>query len=101
MSKHTGLPMILGIDRSILRFRPNSRWIEQNFCSHQAHYSSRFWIPLIPADTYANLGITSVPYLKASISRIKVELLFITWAIWNMTLAVFTKHRSISIDYSK
>src|SRR5262249_18136382 len=74
----------------LARMPADCRWIKNNLCSAQGSQSCGFRIPLIPANTDADLARLSIPRSKSEIARREVKLFVIQRIIGNMHFAIFT-----------
>src|SRR5262245_13023757 len=67
------------------------RWIKNNLCATQRGQSRCLRIPLVPANTDADLAARSVPRLESEIPRREVKLFVIQRIIRNVHFAIFTE----------
>ncbi|MNM81882.1 hypothetical protein D3C81_938970 [compost metagenome] len=101
MPQHAHLPVILGVDRAVLRFGADRRRIEQQLGAHQRHAAGSLRIPLIPTDADANLRVTRLPHFKPGIPRIKIKLLLIPRSVRDMALAVTSEDLAVGVDHGQ
>ena len=100
MTLHGSSPVSSAVNTSVLRLGTDSGGVHDDLSAHQSHDTSSFRVPLIPTNGNAQLAELSIPDLEASITRVEVELLFITRTIGNVGLSVDTENFTISINNS-
>src|SRR4029077_8404056 len=83
----------------LARMPADCRWIKNNLCAAQCGQSCSFRIPLVPANTDADLATRGVPRSKSEIARREVKLFVIQRIIGNVHFAIFTEQFSIRVDY--
>ena len=102
MTDHHALPHVPGVGCSCgFGFRANRSWVQQNFCPLQRHSSSRFWIPLIPADTRTNIPCTGWEGFEARVTGVKVIFFGVPRTIWNVGFAVQTQQFAARVNHGK
>lgn len=100
MTLHGSSPVTRAVNAGILRLRTDGGGVHDDFSAHQSHDTSSLGEPLIPTNGNAQLAELGIPDLEASITRVEVELLFITRTIGNVGLSVDTENLTISINNS-
>ena len=80
---------------SITTFVANSCRVDEHICTLQCHKAGCFRIPLIPANKYTKTSYACVNWVESEIAWCEVELLIVSWIIWNMHLTIFTSNTTI------
>ena len=83
----------------LARVPPDRRRIENNFRSAQCREPRRFRIPLVPANTNAEVAARRFPTLKTEVARREIKLLIVRGVVRNMHLAIFSEDVSVGIDH--
>src|SRR5579884_943220 len=100
MTNHCTPPQARRVEIGVVRFSPDCRRIEQDVRSHEHHRAGCFGIPLIPADTDAELcTMRALPHLEARVPGAEVEFLLIARTVGDMALAVNPGDRAVGADH--
>src|SRR3546814_9267580 len=100
MSLHHPLPVVLRIQRRVLRLAADGGRVEQHFRPHQRHRPRAFREPLVPADRAADRADPRRPDAEAGIAGIEVELLLLARAVGRSEEHTYELQSLMRISYA-